>query len=173
MQSHLWIVDHFCGRYGRGGGPAALDLRPAGLHGLCEAAAKFEPKKGRVFSTYAWNWVKGYVLRELRKAHVVAVPEHTARRAHAAGNPIRGVVVFAVAELTVEGEQERQSDRAMKLRALRSAIRELEDKTARRVVRRVLRGRSIAYIAHALELPQTRVRELLAQAEQELRELMG
>lgn len=173
VRDHLWIVEHFLARYGRFGSRSKSDLEAAGRHGLCEAAAKFEPKKGRVFSTYAWNWVKGYVLRELRKSHVVPVPEHTARKANAEGNPVRGVVVFGVADMASDEDQEVHSDRSMRLRALRAAVRQLEDKLARRVVRRALRGKSVAYIARALELPQTRVRELLESAERDLRDLMG
>jgi len=171
IQRHQWIVEHFCARYRRIARQA--DLHAAGWHGLCEAAAKFEPERGRAFSTYAWNWVKGYVLSELRRSHVVPVPEHTARKAHAAGEPVRGVVVFGVPDLAQEDEQERASDRSMRLRALRSAVRELADRDQRRVVWLVLEGDGVPAIAHALGMTQTRVAELLAEAEAELRELMG
>jgi len=170
VESHLWIVEHFHARY-RLIAPAGADLRAAGRHGLCEAAAKFQPKKGRVFSTYAWKWVKGYVLAELRKCHVVAVPEHSVRQAQAAGSPVRGVVVFGVPEIQAEEEAEAKSDRAMRLRSLRSTIAEL-DEPARSVVRRALRGLTIAQIASQLRLTQARVAELLEQAERELQELM-
>jgi len=171
IERHGWIVDHFCARYrsiGRG-----ADLRAAGTHGLCEAAAKFEPSRGRAFSTYAWNWVKGYVLSEIRRGHVVPVPEHTARKAYAAGEPVRGVVVFGVPDLEQEDEQERQSERAMRLRSVRQCVRELPDKLTRRVVWLVLEGDSIDVIAKTLGLTQTRVGELLESAEQQLREMMG
>jgi RNA polymerase sigma factor (sigma-70 family) len=171
IQSHRWIVEHFCARYRRIARQA--DLHAAGWHGLCEAAAKFEPTAGRAFSTYAWNWVKGYVLRELRRSHVVAVPEHTARKANAAGEPISGVVVFGVPELPQEDEQERKSERSMRLRAVRSRLREIDDKLARRAVLLVLEGSSIDQIAKALDMTQTRVGELLASAEQQLRELLA
>lgn len=171
IQRHQWIVEHFCARYRRIARQA--DLHAAGWHGLCEAAAKFEPERGRVFSTYAWNWVKGYILSELRRSHVVPVPEHTARKAHAAGEPVRGVVVYGVPEVPQEDEQERQSERSMRLRAVRAAVRELSDKTERRVVLLVLEGSTIEQIAKALDLTQTRVAELLQSAEQEIRELMG
>jgi RNA polymerase sigma factor (sigma-70 family) len=171
IERHGWIVDHFCARYrsiGRG-----ADLRAAGQHGLCEAAAKFEPTRGRAFSTYAWNWVKGCVLSEIRRGHVVPVPEHTARKAYAAGEPVRGVVVFGVPEQPQEDEQERLSDRSMRLRAVRQCVRELGDKLTRRVVLLLLEGDSIESIAKALDLTQTRVGELLESAERQLRELMG
>lgn len=171
IQRHTWIVEHFCARYRQLAREA--DLHAAGLHGLCEAAAKFEPARGRAFSTYAWNWVKGYVLSELRRSHVVPVPEHTARKAYAAGEPVRGVVVFGVPELPQEDEQERQSDRAMRLRAVREAARDLSDKQMRRAVLLLLEGDSVEQIAKALRLPHTRVSELLAQAEGELRELVA
>lgn len=182
---HLWIVEHFCARYRRQA-PESADLRAAGTHGLCEAAAKFKPKKGRVFSTYAWNWVKGYTLSEVRRCHVVPVPEHTARRALKEGKPIRRVVAFGADHVLATGvscyagnvavqrepDQEAHSDRMMRVRAVRQCIREIDDKLARQVVRRVLQGKSVAQIARALRLSQTRVAELLAAAEHELRELM-
>ena len=170
IQRHQWIVEHFCARYRRIARQA--DLHAAGWHGLCEAAAKFEPERGRAFSTYAWNWVKGYVLSELRRSHVVPVPEHTARKAHAAGEPVRGVVIYGVPELPTEDEQERQSERAMRLRAVRQCVRELEDKAMRQVVWLLLEGDSIEQIARALDMTQTRVAELLESAERELKELM-
>jgi len=78
-----------------------------------------------------------------------------------------------VPDLAQEDEQERASDRSMRLRALRSAVRELADRDQRRVVWLVLEGDGVPAIAHALGMTQTRVAELLAEAEAELRELMG
>ncbi len=171
IESHVWIVEHFRGRY-QGVGRQA-DLRAAGWHGLCEAAAKFDPRRGRAFSTYAWNWVKGYMLAEMRRSHVVVVPEHTARKAMSEGAPVRGVVVFGLPDFEVEDEQERQSDRAMRLRAVRAVIAEIEDPAVRDVVSRVLRGESCEQIAAELGLTQPRVAALLEAGERELRELMG
>jgi RNA polymerase sigma factor (sigma-70 family) len=171
VQSHLWIVEHFCAKYYPLGRSCGADLRAAGYHGLCEAAAKFESKKGKVFSTYAWNWVKGFMLRELRKAHVVPVPEHTARAANKSGAPVRRVVVFGVPDLPADDEQEQRSDRRMRLRALHQTVMEI-DEPRRAVVRRALRGLSVAQIASALGLSQARVTELLEEAEAELKELM-
>lgn len=177
IRAHTWIVEHFCAKYRKLG--AKADLRAAGLHGLCEAAARFQPRRRRAFSTYAWNWVKGYMLSELRRAHVVPVPEHTARRAHAAGQPLRNVVLrLDPVDLESHGdpdndiEQERVSDELMRRRAVLEAARELAPEL-RAVVRLVLGGESVPAIAKALKVKQDDVLLLLERAERELRELMA
>lgn len=171
VASHLWIVDHFRAKYRRLA-PRA-DLEAAGAHGLCEAAARFEPEKGKQFTTYAWNWVKGYMLQELRRCHVVAVPEHTARRALAAGSPVRGVVVFGNVHFdpvdAANDEQEQKSDRSMRRRTLLRLARELEP-DLRAVVEGALLGCSHEQIAQMLGLTQTRLEQLYARAERQLAE---
>ena len=190
IRGHTWIVEHFCAQYGRVRGTA--DLRAAGMHGLCAAASRYEERKGRAFSTYAWNWVKGYMLQEIRRSHVVPVPEHTARKALASGERLRDVVLFlpgaasvrdpdcggnffdrqGFAEREREEEQERTSDHSMRKRAVQAVLPELEP-DLRKVVRRVLRGQSVAKIARELGLTQTAVGELLSRAESELRHLFA
>jgi RNA polymerase sigma factor (sigma-70 family) len=207
VEAHLWIVDHFVSRYQKQAPHA--DLHAAGAHGLVEAATRFQPQQGKKFTTYAWLWVKGYILQEVRRSHLVVVPEHDVRRANAAGKPIRCGVMHGLPEinpvdwvshqddrqemrygrsgltsrrgsgifsqfLVRQGapEQERLSDRAMMLRSLRSAIDELDCPDMRRAVELSLEGKSAEEIAQALECPRTRVTELLARAESELREAM-
>ena len=97
VEPHLWIVDHFVTRY-QPQAPHA-DLHAAGVLGLVEAADRFNPRGGRKFPTYAWLWVKGQVLREVRRSHLVTVPEHDVRRANAAGTPVRTRVWRSVPEL--------------------------------------------------------------------------
>jgi RNA polymerase sigma factor (sigma-70 family) len=161
-------------------------LQAAGTLGLCEAARRFKPRKGAAFSTYAWNWVKGHVLSELRRAHVVPVPEHLARAASKRGEPVRGVVVFLHdhASLSLEHSraragnaaeglggadgQEGSADRCMRLRALREAVPGLCDPVHRFVVRQVFLGRTVEQIADCLETTDARVEELLDEAREEL-----
>lgn len=177
VEQHLWIVDKFASTY-RASAPQA-DLRAAGALGLCEAARRFKPRKGAAFSTYAWNWVKGYVLSELRRAHVVPVPEHLARAASRRGEPVRGVVVFAhprafdgVDGSTTDAEQERAAERAMRHRTLHHAVEAL-DTEHRHVVNRTLAGRSIEQIAKGMRCTQTRVTELLEEAQTQLAEILA
>lgn len=174
VEKHLWIVDRFAATYAKKAPNA--DLKAAGALGLCEAARRFKPRKGATFSTYAWNWVKGHVLSELRRAHVVPVPEHTARAASKRGEPIHGVVVFrpdgAAREIgalpDTGGEQETAADRAMRRRAIHMAIGQLENATHRHVINRTLAGRTPKQIALGLGLTEARVEELLEQAREQL-----
>lgn len=172
VEQHLWIVDKFASTY-HASAPQA-DLRAAGALGLCEAARRFKPRKGAAFSTYAWNWVKGYVLSELRRAHVVPVPEHMARAANRRGEPVRGVVVFATGERLAgsTGDQEQAAESAMRSRAVHYAVEQLAP-DLRHVINRTLAGRSVEQIAKGLRCTQTRVRELLEQAQAQLAEILA
>jgi RNA polymerase sigma factor (sigma-70 family) len=173
VEKHLWIVDRFAATYQKAAPHA--DLKAAGALGLCEAARRFRPRKGAAFSTYAWNWVKGHVLSELRRAHVVPVPEHMARAATKRGEPVRGVVVFrpdgVARELSAvpddADEQEGAADRGMRLRAMHQAVEALEPEL-RHVVNRTLAGRTVEQISCALGLTETRVEEMLELARVEL-----
>lgn len=173
VEKHLWIVERFTATYCKQAPHA--DLRAAGALGLCEAARRFKPRKGAAFSTYAWNWVKGHVLSELRRAHVVPVPEHMARAASKRGEPVHGVVVFRpdglVRETGVAVEdhdaQEGAADRGMRLRAMHEAVEALP-REQRHVVNRTLAGRSVEQIAFGLGIAEEHVEELLEQARGEL-----
>lgn len=51
------------------------DLFQEGICGLILAANKFDPNIGNEFSTYAWWWVRHYILRAIQKqAHSVRLP---------------------------------------------------------------------------------------------------
>jgi RNA polymerase sigma factor (sigma-70 family) len=179
VEKHLWIVDRFAAAYAKKAPPHA-DLKAAGALGLVEAAQRFRPRKGATFSTYAWNWVKGHVLSELRRAHVVPVPEHTARAANKRGEPVRGVVVYRPdgvgrelgPQPDVPGEQESAADKAMRRRAIHLAIGELEP-AHRHVINRTLAGRTTAQIAKGMGLTEAAVEQLLEQARGELEWLLN
>lgn len=182
---HLWIVERFRGVYWRNA-PRGADLKAAGVLGLVEAAQRFDPARGMRFSTYAWNWVKGHMLSEIRRSHVVAVPEHTARRACKDGESVIDVVEFSgdadhqpetkerrfrgkAPHLSINVEdgasQERAADRAMRLRALGEAVARLDNKMHRHVMHRTLSGRSIEQIARAMKLSEERVRLWIREAQ--------
>lgn len=165
VEKHLWIVDRFAAKY-RGTMPHG-DMKAAGMLGLVEAAQRFRPRKGAAFSTYAWNWVKGHVLSELRRCHVVAVPEHTARDANRRGESLRGVVVFDVPDPGGGDEQESEADKSMRLRALHDAVEALP-RDQRHVVNRTLAGRRVDQIAKGMGLTEERVEEIIEAACEEL-----
>jgi RNA polymerase sigma factor (sigma-70 family) len=173
VEKHLWIVDRFTATYKKHAPHA--DLRAAGALGLCEAARRFRPRKGAAFSTYAWNWVKGHVLSELRRAHVVPVPEHMARAANKRGESVHGVVVFRPDGIVRDSggsvddpdEQEKAADRGMRLRAMHEAVEALP-REQRHVINRTLAGRTVEQIALGLGIAEEHVEELLTQARGEL-----
>lgn len=169
---HLWIVDKFVVQYSRlvprGVG---ADLAAAGRLGLVEAAERFDPRRRLRFSTYAWTWVKGAVLAELRRCHVVPVAEWTARKDKREGKAPRVVVVFGALDdggpASAPGEvddQEATSDRSMRLRGLQLAATRLDDPNHRRVIEGTLRGRTPEQIALTMGLGDERVRQLLKEA---------
>lgn len=51
------------------------DLFQAGCEGLVQASKRFDAKKGFCFSTYAYKYIKGYILRAIRKnSSLVHIP---------------------------------------------------------------------------------------------------
>jgi len=177
VEKHLWIVDKFAATYAKKAPHA--DLKAAGALGLVEAAQRFRPRKGAAFSTYAWNWVKGHVLSELRRSHVVPVPEHTARAANKRGTPVRGVVKFFSGGGVFDFPQpeperdgahltEKSVERAMRRRAIHAAVGELESAAHRHVINRTLAGRTVEQIAKGMGISAAAVEELLEQAREEL-----
>lgn len=186
IRDHLWIVERVKARLPR---QSAADLRAAGLLGLVEAATRYDPERGR-FVSWAWTFVRGQMLRELRRCHVVAVGEHTVRARAKTDDPVRGVVVranvsdgFAVnftstapghrlfTPLTCDGgspeerrEQEGDADRAMRARALREAARWLPDPAHRKVIEATLDGKTPRQIAAWMKVGAERVRQLIKEA---------
>jgi RNA polymerase sigma factor (sigma-70 family) len=177
VHEYMWIVEKFEAQY-RAAAPGA-DLRAAGVLGLVEAAARFEPTRGLRFSTYAWTWVKGAVLAELRRSHVVPVAEWTARKDKRQGRPPRVMVVYgALDEDAPESasfepaEQEGDADREMRLRGVRDASERLEDPSHRLVIAGTLGGRTPEQIGESMGLGDERVRQLLREAQTLLAESM-
>ncbi len=189
VEAHAWIVSQFVAKYdGRGNG---ADLREAGMLGLCEAAARFSPGKGVQFGTYAWNWVKGAVLEEIRTAHVVPISKRAALgktlthvkapnidslplvvddpKATGSAHRIRSQL-FSLG-LFFEGEGETRADQPRRLRLAHRRVAALSSPDVRRVAFRALKGRTVEQIAKGLEMPPGRVIRLLCEAQQQLAEL--
>ena len=184
VESHAWIVAQFVARYQARGN--AADLAEAGLLGLCEAARRYKPAKRVQFATYAWTWVKGAVLEELRTSHIVPVSKRAAlgktqtpvrlprfevvapgeERASGHGGGAGGTAKRLKAQgLTVEPDCEQIADLARRRRIARAKIAALPTADHRRVAFRALQGRSVEQIAEALEMPTGRVQYLLSEAQ--------
>jgi RNA polymerase sigma factor (sigma-70 family) len=167
IRDHLWIVAQFAARYHRKA--RGVDLTEAGLLGLCEAAKRYQPARGLKFATYAWNWVKGAILEEIRLTHIVPLSKRAAL-----GKTKTAVAVFrfcsddSLGRLPAPEAPERPDPGA--LREARRRIAALPTPEHRRVAFRALRGRSLEEIAVALELAPTRVARILAEAEALLEE---
>jgi RNA polymerase sigma factor for flagellar operon FliA len=78
--SHLPLVKHVAGRL-VGALPAGVDLgnlESAGVLGLVEAAAKFDPSRNVQFKTFAYVRIRGAILDELRRNS--PLPQHILER---------------------------------------------------------------------------------------------
>src|SRR5690349_24935646 len=67
--SHLGLVRHVAGKL-LAQLPPGLDaenLEAAGILGLVEAAAHYDPARGTQFNTYAYPRIRGAILDELRR----------------------------------------------------------------------------------------------------------
>lgn len=105
VEQHAWIVAQFVAYYSSRGNGA--DLAEAGLLGLCEAAQKFKLGRGVKFATYAWLYVKGCMLEELRLAHVVPVSKRAAL-----GKTQAPVPLIRTESLTTSGQDFEGADNA-------------------------------------------------------------
>jgi RNA polymerase sigma factor FliA len=77
---HLPLVKHVIGRL-VGGLPPGVDvenLESAGVLGLVEAAAKFDPTRNAQFKTFAYLRIRGAILDELRRNS--PLPQHMLER---------------------------------------------------------------------------------------------
>lgn len=78
--AHLPLVKHVIGRL-IGGLPSGIDvenLESAGVLGLVEAAAKFDPTRNAQFKTFAYMRIRGAILDELRRNS--PLPQHMLER---------------------------------------------------------------------------------------------
>lgn len=161
IREHLWIVTQFAARYHRKA--RGVDMTEAGLLGLCEAAKRYQPAHGK-FATYAWNWVKGAILEEIRLTHVVPLSKRAAL-----GKTKTAVAVFRfcsdepLGRLPAPEEPEPLDPGA--LREARRKIAALPTPEHRRVAFRALLGRSLEEIAVSMELAPSKVARILAEAE--------
>src|SRR3954469_25606357 len=80
---HLPLVKHVIGRL-VGGLPPGVDaenLESAGVLGLVEAAAKFDPSRNAQFKTFAYLRIRGAIVDELRRNS--PLPQHVLGRVSA------------------------------------------------------------------------------------------
>lgn len=187
IRTHTWIVDQFAARYRRLA--QRVDIESAGLLGLCEAANFFDPSKGVKFTTYAWNWVKGRILEEVRLSHLVPVSKRVAlgkTRMPAPPPPIieripthdsagngfsrhsHHSTYCASRGLVSTQESDERIDRPRELRRARARISRLSSADQRRVAYRALAGQTLAQIAEGLEMSTLRASRLLREAQASL-----
>ncbi len=78
--AHLPLVKHVIGRLitGLAAGIDVENLESAGVLGLVEAAAKFDPTRNAQFKTFAYIRVRGAILDELRRNS--PLPQHVSER---------------------------------------------------------------------------------------------
>ncbi len=78
--AHLPLVKHVIGRLvtGLASGIDVENLESAGVLGLVEAAAKFDPTRNAQFKTFAYIRVRGAILDELRRNS--PLPQHVSER---------------------------------------------------------------------------------------------
>jgi RNA polymerase sigma factor (sigma-70 family) len=167
VHAHLWIVSQFAARYASKA--SGVDLREAGLLGLCQAADRYSSRQGK-FATYAWNWVKGAILEEIRLAHVIPLSKRAAlgkTKAPIAFFKFCGDAVLERMEAPANDPEQLDPER---LRLARRRIDALPTPEHRRVAYRALYGRTVDQIAVSLELAPERVRRILAEAEAFLEE---
>lgn len=187
VRSHTWIVAQFVARYSHRS--RGVDLESAGLLGLCEAADRYKPESGVKFATYAWNWVKGGILEELRLAHLVPMSKRAALGKTA--TPVIPPVMLGIPAndhnhsttlgrdidhsrfcwrngLVSNDTTEHDLDQRQQRDQARSLVRRLPSVEHRRVGGRALAGQSAAEIAEALGMTEPKVARILRQIESEL-----
>lgn len=107
--SHLPLVKHVIGRL-LGDLPASVDaenLESAGVLGLVEAAAKFDPARNAQFKTFAYLRIRGAIVDELRRnsplpQHMLGRVSAIRRACRTLPNPITVDALAAATGLTVD-----------------------------------------------------------------------
>ena len=155
---NMWIVDSFVAKY-RGTGKQA-DLREAGIMGLVEAANRFDPKAKNKFATYAWNWVRGHMFSEVRKSHVVPIPDALMRQARESGAQVECVMVNRTVDEPVEAEQGESHEAQEALSSLRPQ--------ERIIIKRMLAGENVVEVSLKTGISQKRIWEILGEARERL-----
>lgn len=165
---HLWVVDTFVAKY-KGTAPHA-DLREAGMLALVEAAARFEA--GRVkFATYAWNWVRGHVLGEVRKSHVVPVPDQLLRQARREGKSVDCKMVWRVIDQALPPEQAERIEHDEEQGRIDAALEQLPE-GQRAIAERLMSSGSVEELANELDLPAKIVKMAAGNVRARLAEVM-
>lgn len=208
---HLHFVRHVLGRI-VSGLPGFVDkdnLESAGVLGLVEAAASFDPERGIAFTTFAYHRIRGAILDELRRncslpQHVLETWNQVKQTWERLGEYATSVTVAAacgISEDTVEecitalkfaqpdawqealhdhqrvshesDEIVEQLEQADQQRLLADAIERLPDRLRLVLSLYYLEDLRMAEIAQVVNLSESRVSRLLAEAELQIKNCLN
>ncbi len=83
INSYLPLVTFIAKKYSHFTKLTISDIINEGNLGLLKAAEKYKEEKGAKFSTYAYYWIRRYILRAIDKSgQVVSVPENIEQLSH-------------------------------------------------------------------------------------------
>lgn len=178
VAGNLGLVGRACERYRGAFRLDRQELEAAAYLGLCEAAARFDPKLGFAFSTYAYYWMTRAIRNAADEAWIIRVPRwladsrgrdhrYQAHRRRAMGirrygpeSPTFGAVAAREDENPLAGTVD-----------LWDAIRRLPYRE-RFVIRCRLRGLTLRMIGGRIRRAHDRVRHLELKATRRLRRIL-
>ncbi|WP_437192247.1 sigma-70 family RNA polymerase sigma factor [Planctomicrobium sp. SH527] len=211
IEDHLHFVRHVLGRI-VSGLPGFVDkdnLESAGVLGLVEAAASFDPDRGVAFTSFAYHRIRGAILDELRRncslpQHVLETWNQVKRAWEQLGEYATSATVAAACRLSEEVVEEcmtamrfaqpdhwqeslhdhhfvsRESEEALdrleladQQRILADAIERLPDRLRVVLSLYYLEDLRMAEIAQVVNLSESRVSRLLAEAELQIKNYLN
>ena len=97
--SNIRLVIKIAGQYKRNDGMDMQDLVSEGNYGMVKAVERFDPDRGKAFSTYAQFWIRRYIRLALsNQSRDIRIPHHLAEKI--------GKIKQFVAEFTFDNERE-------------------------------------------------------------------
>jgi RNA polymerase primary sigma factor len=101
VKANLGLV-HSVARAYSGRGVEFDELVQEGTIGLVKAVDRFDPARGRKFSTYAVWWIRNSMLESIRRSKTIRIPARANRR--------RAAVLRAASELEHDGQRSASTD---------------------------------------------------------------
>jgi RNA polymerase primary sigma factor len=101
--SNIRLVIKIAGQYRRNDGMDMQDLVSEGNYGMVKAVERFDPDRGKAFSTYAQFWIRRYIrLAMSNQSRDIRIPHNLAEKI--------GKIKQFVAEFTFDNEREPTAD---------------------------------------------------------------